>query len=127
MKKRVKIPKQNAKALLDLVTKVRAKHIADGDASPLKVMNWQEINATIDEALQVEEAALRLKREKLSLYQQRAQALKAVAGMARNSRDILTGVHSHQMKILGLWGFDVLDNRVTIASDTEANETATAA
>jgi hypothetical protein len=31
------------------------------------------------------------------------------------------------MKILGLWGFDVLDNRVTIASDTEANETATAA
>jgi hypothetical protein len=119
MKKRVKIPKQNAKALLDLATKVRAKHLADGDASPLKVLNWDEINAVITQALEAEEKALQFKRETLSLYQQRAQALESVVAVVRNSRDILTGVHRTKMKLLGLWGFDVLDGKVTLPADIE--------
>lgn len=126
MKKRVKIPLQDVKAMLDLVTKVRDKHLADGDASPLKVMNWAEISPAIDEALQVEERALQLKREKLSLYQQRARALQTAVSIARNSRDILTGVHSDQMKMLGLWGFDVLDNRTTMLPENEDTSAAAA-
>ena len=117
MKKRVKIPMQNAKALLDLAKKVREKHVADGEASPLKVMNWAELNPLLDEAMETEERALRLKREKLSIYQQRSRRLESVLSMVRNSRDILTGVHSTQMKTLGDWGFDVLDNRVAVTDE----------
>ena len=127
MKKRVKIPKQNAKALLDLVTKVRAKHLADGDASPLKVLNWDEINAVITQAIEAEEKALQFKRETLSLYQQRAQALESVVAIVRNSRDILTGVHRTKMKQLGLWGFDVLDGKVTLPVETVPEPAAAAA
>jgi hypothetical protein len=110
MKKRVKIPMQNAKALLDLAKKVREKHLTDGEASPLKVLNWGELNPMID-------GALRLKREKLNTYQQRSRRLQAVLGMVRSSRDILTGVHSDEMKALGLWGFDVLDGKATLPVD----------
>ena len=68
MKNRVKIPRRNTSALLDLAKKVREKHVADGDASPLKVLNWEAISPMIDEALAIEEKALKLKREKLSIY-----------------------------------------------------------
>jgi hypothetical protein len=127
MKKRVKIPKQNAKALLDLVTKVRAKHVADGDTSPLKVLNWDEINSAIAQALEAEEKALQFKRETLSLYQQRAQALETVVNIVRDTRDILTGVHRKKMKLLGLWGFDVLDGKVTLPVVAEETPPAAAA
>jgi hypothetical protein len=117
MKKRVKIPMQDAKALLDLAKKVREKHVADGEASPLKVLNWGELNPMIDGALETEEKAVRLKREKLNTYQQRSRRLQAVLGMVRSSRDILTGVHSSEMKALGLWGFDVLDGKATVPAE----------
>jgi len=120
MKKRVKIPQQNPKELLELAQKLRAKHVADGDASPLKVLNWTELNPLIDSAIEVEDRALRLKREKLAIYQQRSRQLIALTNVMRNSRDILTGVHPAEMKALGLWGFDVLDNRVTISEPGEA-------
>jgi hypothetical protein len=113
MKKRVRIPKQDPKALLDLATKLRAKHLADGDASPLKVLNWAELNPLIDFALQTEESALQHKRKTLQLYQQRARALENVTDIVRCSRDILAGVHRDEMKTLGLWGFDVMDSKVT--------------
>ncbi len=120
MKKRVKIPMGDPAALLDLAKKVREKHLADGDASPLKVLNWAELSPVIDEALALEERALQLKREKLSVYQQRSRRLGLMASIVRNSRDILTGVHAVEMKTLGLWGFDVLDNRVTPPEPEEA-------
>ena len=117
MKKRVEIPKQDPKRLLDLVTKVREKHLLDGEASPLKVLNWDEISPEIDEALEIEERALRLKREKLKIYQQRSHRLQRMLRIARDSRDILAGVHSVEMKALGLWGFDVLDTRVNTSRE----------
>lgn len=108
---------QDANALLELAKKVRAKHLADGEGSPLKVLNWNEINPIIDDALETEEKAVRLKREKLNTYQQRSRRLQAVLGMVRSTRDILTGVHSDEMKALGLWGFDVLDGKATVPAE----------
>lgn len=119
MKKRVKIPARDAKALLDLATKVREKHLADGDASPLKVLNWDTIIPVIDAAVKTDALALKLKREKLKMYQQRSRRLDAVASIMRNSRDILTAVYSEEMKALGEWGFDVLDNRTSPAEGEE--------
>ena len=122
MKKRVKIPTRNAKGLLDLVKKVREKHLADGDASPLKVLNWAEIGPEIDAAIELEERALKLKREKLSVFQQRAHRLEVMTSLVRRSRDVLVGVHLDEMKTLGLWGFDVLEKRAT---DSDPEETTT--
>jgi len=121
MKKRVKIPMQDPKALLDLVKKVREKHVADGDASPLKVMNWTTVNTMIDEALHAEDRAMQLKREQRKAFQDRSHKLTNILAVVRNSRDILTGVHNEQMKVLGLWGFDVLDKRVRIPNPAEAS------
>ena len=120
MKKRVKIPHQDPKALLELATQMRNKHVADGDASPLKVLNWTDVNTLIDSAIEIEDRALQLKREKLLTYQQRSRQLIALTNVVRSSRDILTGVHAVEMKTLGLWGFDVLENRVTSLEPDEA-------
>ena len=113
MKKRVKIPARDPKALLDLANKVREKHVADGDASPLKVLNWDQINTAIDDAVTIEDKALKMKRDKLNFYQQRSRRIEAVVNIMRNTRDILTGVHSDEMKALGAWGFDVFDKRTS--------------
>ena len=113
MKKRVKIPARDPKALLDLANKVREKHVADGDASPLKVLNWDQINTAIDDAIAIEDKALKMKRDKLKFYQQRSRRMEAVVKVIRNTRDVLAGVHPDEMKALGEWGFDVLDNRTT--------------
>jgi len=123
MKKRVRIPKQDPKELLNLATKMRAKHLADGDASPLKVLNWTELNPLIDEAIALEDRALQLKREKLMTFQQRSRQLLALTNAVRSSRDILSGVHSEGMKALGLWGFDVLDNRTSVPVESEPEVT----
>jgi hypothetical protein len=112
MKNRIKIPMQDAKALLNLASKVREKHMADGDKSPLKVLNWEEIGPIIDDALATEVKALQLNREKLTTYQLRSSRLRAVLNIVRKSRDILTGVHDNdRIKELGHWGFDVIESR----------------
>jgi hypothetical protein len=54
---------------------------------------------------------VRLKREKLNAYQQRKLRRRELIAFVRKSRDILTAVYDQEMKVLGLWGFDVLDNR----------------
>ncbi len=109
----MKIPVRDVKELLDLANKVREKHLADGDSSPLKVLNCDQINTTIDEAIAIEDKALKMKRDKLKLYQQRSRRMEAVVNVMRNTRDVLTGVHPDEMKALGAWGFDVLDNRTS--------------
>jgi hypothetical protein len=122
MKKRVKIPMRNAKSLLNLAKQVRDKHMTDGDASPLKVLNWAIVGPIIDQALATDEKADQLKREKLKMFQQRQLQLQQLTDIVRDSRDILTGVYSKQMKVLGEWGFDVLDNRVTSSGEEEATQ-----
>ena len=112
MKKRVKIPMQNAKALLTLAKRVREKHLADGEASLLKPLNWQVVSPLIDQALAADEEAERLKREKLMKYQQRDVRLQPLLTLLRGSRDILSGVYNDEMKRLGEWGFDVMETRI---------------
>jgi hypothetical protein len=119
MKKRVRIPVRDVKSLLDLANKVREKHLADGDASPLKVLNWDQINTAIDDAITIEDKALKMKRDKLKFYQQRSRRIEAVVNIMRSTRDVLTGVHPDEMKALGAWGFDVFDNRISPPAEEE--------
>lgn len=113
MKNRVRIPMQDPQALLNLVQQVRARHVTEGESSPLKVLNWQEVNALIDETTALEEEAQLLKRTKLSVFQRRKVKQQELLMLARSMRNILTGVHIEQIKKLGFWGFDVFDERVS--------------
>lgn len=121
MKKRVKIPMNDAQALIILARKVRDKHVADGEASPLKFLNWAEINAMIDEASAVEDQANDIKRVKRQVYQARSRKLTALRTQLRRSRDILTGMYRDEMKVMGSWGFDVLDNKTSPLDEAPLN------
>ena len=111
MKKRVRIPSQKPRLLLDLAKKVHDKHVSDGDTSLLKVLNWEEVKSLIDEAMLAQDLAERLKRQTVEAYQQRSVRLQPIVQILRDSRDILTGAYSKEMKVLGQWGFDVFDVR----------------
>lgn len=111
MKKRVKIPMQNVQELLALVKNARARHEADAESSPLKVLNWDVANSLINQAIATEERAQALKREKLNVFQQRSAQQKEMLKLVRSMRDVLTGVHNEEMKELGSWGFDVYEKR----------------
>src|SRR5688572_15558271 len=111
-KKRVKIP-ANAAELVALARRVKDKHTAEGDASALRILNWQEVGPVIDESVLLQEKASRLKRELLETYQKRDFRLEDVVKIMRASRDILTGKYGDEIKALGQWGYDVLDTRTT--------------
>ena len=110
MKKRVEIP-TNANELLALAKRVRDKHIADGDASVLKALNWSELHGVIDQTITLHEEADRLKRALMEAYQQRDLKMEPVRRLLRNSRDILSGTYDGEMKKMGQWGFQVLETR----------------
>jgi hypothetical protein len=113
MKKRVKIPTNRPASLLALAKRVQQKHLADGEESVLRILNWQEVNQAIDHATQAHEQAERLKREMLEAYQQRNLKADSIIGFLRNSRDILTGAYSKEMKTLGQWGYEVFEPSTT--------------
>lgn len=116
MKKRVTIPANNVKALLELAKKVQSKHVVDGANSMLNPLDWPMITPTIDDAIASHEKAEKAKRDMLEAYQQRDLRLATITEALRDSRDILTGVYKKEMKVLGQWGFEVLEGRP--ATDT---------
>lgn len=118
MKNRVRIPKHHGQELLTLIQQVRARHEAEGDESPLRILDWNALNQLINDAAALEEQAHHLRREKLRVYQQRALRQHEIKLRVRGIRDLLTGIYSEERKALGMWGFDVLDSR-TIRTSTE--------
>ena len=111
MKKRVRIPVSNPAKLLELARKVQSKHVADGDASLLKALKWSEITPILEAAVADHEKANRMKREMVEAYQQRNLKLEEIIGALRDSRDVLSGIYKKEMKVLGQWGYEVLDAR----------------
>ena len=122
MKKRVKIPVSNPAALLELAKKVQSKHIADGEASLLNAVKRSEVSPLLEAALADHEKATRMKREMVEAYQQRNLKLQSILQALRDSRDLLSGVFKKEMKVLGQWGYEVLDVREN-ASRTRPVET----
>jgi len=121
MKKRVKIPTSKPAEMLELAKRVQEKHIADGEESVLKRLNWQQVSPIIEKAIADHKLAERLRRDMLEAYQQRELAMNVVTEVVRDSRDILMGTFKKEMKVLGKWGFDVLDVRST-QPETEPEE-----
>ena len=111
-KMRVNIP-GNKKDLLDLAVKVNNKHMADGAASPLNLLQditWATEGAKIAAALAKHTQAEQLKLDMEQAYRERDLIMQNTEVVVRNSRDLLTGVHRENMKRLGDWGFSVDDS-----------------
>ena len=116
MKKRVKIPRHNPKEVFELARRVRKKHLEDGDSSLLKVLDWDKLGPLIDEAVAQQREAEELKRRMLEVYQKRSLKLPVILDLLRDSRDVLSGVYKKEMKVLGQWGYDVVDPRSSKSS-----------
>jgi len=120
MKKRVKIP-TNLAAMVALAMRVREKHISDGDTSLLKNLNWEKIEPGLTKTYALQNKAEQLKRELLEVFEKRDQGITLVEKFLRDSRDVLTGTYSDEMKMLGKWGYDVLENRSKKTTLVEAS------
>lgn len=120
MKKRVTIPARNVSEMLSLIKKVQAKHTTDGDKSVLKILNWTTLNQVISEASAATDRADRLKRELREAFQLRDAKTEVIVNALRCCRDILSGVHNNEMKVLGQWGFEVLETRSVKKADDNA-------
>lgn len=122
MKNRVKIPDKSPAQALELVNKIQSKHVTDGDDSPLKILNWGVITPDVESFTNSHKEAERLKREHKSAFQQRELKLKPVVKFIRDSRDVLTGIYSGEMKKLGEWGFEVFEPRSKKKKEDDESE-----
>lgn len=117
MKKRVKIPRGNVAQVLTLAKRVRDKHVADGELSLLRTLNWQDLTPLIEDTIALHEKTEILKRDMLVSYEQRAERIARIVNFLRDSRDILAGNHRNEMKMLGKWGYDVMELRSSQAEE----------
>jgi len=109
---RIKMPR-NADDLLKLANLVYAKHTADGDKSPLNLLddyNWTNNGDKITQAQTLQNQAKQMEKDLEGLYKQRDLLLDPVDLTVKASRDLLLGVYKANYKKLGDWGFEVDDS-----------------
>lgn len=107
-KLRVTIPTRK-RDLIMLAQKVLSKHQLDAENSKLNVLDWQDVATKIQQATAMHDEAEELSRKSRLVNEQRDQLLGELERHVRNSRDVLTGVFKNEMKILGAWGYDVIE------------------
>ena len=105
-KNRVEIPK-NPKEMLDLASKVYAKHNIDGPSSKLSILDWNIVGPTIVLSLEKHNLAEDLNRQRDKAYEERDILMQKIEATLKSSRDVLSGVYIAEMKKLGEWGFNV--------------------
>ena len=110
-KVRINIPK-NPSEKISLAQKVNVKHVADGDASPLKLLqanSWDTVGPAADECFIVHGQAEEMSRKAEELYRKRDALLLKIDDALKSSRNLLMGVYRSEPKKLGEWGFEVDD------------------
>ena len=108
-KMRVEIPK-NPEELLKLATSINKKHVADGAASPLKLMadyKWENEAPKLVQAQAKHDEAESLKKKMDTAYRERDLLMSNTTNIVRSSRDLLMGINHDNVKRLGEWGFNV--------------------
>ena len=109
-KPRIVIPK-NPGELMKLTSEVYAEHKRLGKDSPLRLLEsptWDELGATVDEALAAQAEIEHMERRLKELYGIRDPHLAAFTEADRRSRDMLLGIHAKNPAVLGDYGFDVI-------------------
>ncbi|MEI6061489.1 MAG: hypothetical protein WCR72_12330 [Bacteroidota bacterium] len=108
---RITIPKRPAD-LISLAKKINKKHLADGTASPLLLLqtnSWSEAGPVTDQCFAAHEEAESLTRQAEELYRKRDALLDQIDAAVKASRDLLLGIYHEEPKTLGQWGYEVND------------------
>jgi len=111
-KPRVDVPK-NVVDELDLADRIYAKHLADGDKSVLKSLqyhSWDENGPQVATAKSLHQQAEDLQRQANLAYRQRDLLCGEIDNSVKATRDLLLGIYRDNPKELSQWGFDVSDS-----------------
>ncbi|UAY53296.1 hypothetical protein [Ferruginibacter albus] len=103
---------RNAADMLALAKKMYEKHLADGNSSPLSVLqdyDWSVTGPTIAGCISNHEEAERLAKKAEELYKARDLAFPEISGIVKNSGSVLKGVYAKNPKKLGDYGLVVDD------------------
>jgi hypothetical protein len=120
---RISIP-TNPADRLTLGASIYAKHLADGDASPLKSIisnSWESNGPKVATGLEHHKQAEVLKDQSDLAYRKRDLDLSEVDESIKASRDVLLGIYRDNPKELLQWGFSVSDS--PRAAKKDANTT----
>ena len=120
---KVEIPK-NADDLLILMNNVLAKNAADGAASPLKTLNMEAMQSKSEVAGAAQ--AKSKEYERLSQIETAnrddaigtAQTLDSALYILTQARDLLLTINKANPKMLGEWGFNVVEGTASAGAAT---------
>lgn len=111
-KPRVNIPKNPAQ-LLDLASKIYAKHTSMAAASPLNALQrhtWTVNGPEVANAQTLNQQAEEFQRQAELAYRNRDMLLTEIDESIKSTRDLLLGIYRDNPKELGQWGFEVDDS-----------------
>ncbi|KAA9331523.1 hypothetical protein F0P96_14895 [Hymenobacter busanensis] len=111
-KPRIEIP-ENAGELLKLSASVYAQHQKLAAKSPLNALEegptWADAGGSVATAQELQSRIEQAEKDLKVMYGQRNQYLDVLTPLVRRSRDLLSGVHSQNLRRLGEYGFDVVE------------------
>jgi len=102
----------NTVEMLNQATKVYAKHLADGAASPLNALNdndWAKTGPTVAIALAKHNEAEEFKGKMEAAYRERDLLTPSIAEILQSSRNLLKSINSKNPKRIAEWGFQIDD------------------
>ena len=109
---RVEIP-TNPTELLKLAKTVSDKHATDGKNSPLNGMtdfNWSDTQGFIAPAIAKDAEGADFKKKSEEAFGERDKNIKDIISSVKASRDVLLGNNKKNPKVLGDWGFTVIES-----------------
>ena len=110
---RIVIP-SNPAELLNLASKIYAKHLEDGATSPLNAMqdyNWAIDGPKVAPCLENHNKAEEATKKAEQFYRQRDVDVPSVKAIVKNSAAILKGIYAKNPKKLGEYGLIVDDSK----------------
>ncbi|SHI31660.1 hypothetical protein SAMN02745146_0504 [Hymenobacter daecheongensis DSM 21074] len=111
-KPRIVIP-ENPADLFALDELIYAQHQKLGAKSPLNALeelpSWDEVGPKVAVAQTLQAQIDQLEKDLKNLYGQRQLLLDVFVPQTRSSRDLLTGVYSQNLRRLGEFGFEVIE------------------
>ena len=102
----------NPVQMLDLAAKIFAKHVADGETSPLNTLSdydWGKTGPTIADALAKHKEAEELKGKMEAAYRERDLLIPSIEEILKSSRNLLKALNAKNPKRMAEWGFNVDD------------------
>lgn len=103
---------RNIGQMIELATKVYAKHVDDGESSQLRVLEgdpWSTVGPTLQQALDKHNEAETLKGQMEAAYRERDLFIPAIDNALKDSRNLLKALNAKNPKRLAEWGFEVDD------------------